>query len=287
MALSKKKGTMEAMEMESLNPTITKKDDDDYRGSTSSKSSSSGPSELSQRIDAGIILIRLHIQHHPKTTAGLAAVLMVLLIKLLFFRHVGESLYVPPHLQQHYGDLQNLYELKAAKMDHWCLRGGNDYCECADPTDPIPRWDEDGWTAAHQYNVDLATSAAATYASSSSSSSTLSLDVVFLGDGTTEAWTGRSLPHESQLDRGNVIAHIFNQTFHKEEGGLVDGIALGIAGDTVRQIVSTDVWLLVSIASYVCLCVFHGKEFRGNGWVMFEFLYALRYVVFQEIESLL
>jgi hypothetical protein len=244
MALNKKKGTMEAMEMESLNPTITKKDDDDFRGSTSSSASrgaTSGPSELSQRIDDGIILIRLHVQHHPKATAGLAAVLLVLLMKLFLFRHVGETLYVPPHLQQHYGDLQTSYDLKSAEMDHWCLRGGNDYCECADPTDPIPRWDEEGWTAAHHYNIDLANAAAASY----SSSSTSSLDVVFLGDGTTEAWTGRSLPHESQLDRGSFIARIFNQTFHKDEGGTVDGIALGIAGDTVRKIVTADVWLLV------------------------------------------
>ena len=61
------------------------------------------------------------------------------------------------------------------------------------------------------------------------------LDVVFYGDGTTQAWTGRMAPGQRFQRDGTAIAKIFNQTFHKDEGGKIEGIALGIGGDSVRK----------------------------------------------------
>jgi hypothetical protein len=58
------------------------------------------------------------------------------------------------------------------------------------------------------------------------------LDVVFLGDETTQAWAGKKM--DRPVTQGNMIAGMFNATFQKEKGAGLDGIALGIAGDSVR-----------------------------------------------------
>lgn len=72
------------------------------------------------------------------------------------------------------------------------------------------------------------------------------LDVVFLGDDTTEQWNGRwmgeTLSPDSAALVSSVIAddlskihRLWNKTFTAEGGGAYDGIALGIYGDTVRD----------------------------------------------------
>ena len=202
-----------------------------------SSSAGRGPSQMSQQIDAFIVMVRMYMQLNPRATMAVGAVVGVLLIKFLFFRHSGDVLYETPRLSQHYGGLQNDYESMAAKMDHWCLHGGDNDCTCDDPTDPLSRYEVAGWREAHKYNKQVAQQAAAAAASSNSYYNRRDsfVDVVFYGDGTTQAWTGQRLPGEPVLKGAHEVAKIFNSTFHKNEGGLLDGIALGIGGDSVRS----------------------------------------------------
>jgi hypothetical protein len=57
--------------------------------------------------------------------------------------------------------------------------------------------------------------------------------VVFLGDEFTQAWTGKSVA--KPMLGGNQIAKSFNQTFQRSKGAFLDGLPLGIAGDSVSQ----------------------------------------------------
>lgn len=60
------------------------------------------------------------------------------------------------------------------------------------------------------------------------------LDVVFLGDQFVQAWTGEFF--RGPIFGGIEIQSAFNRTFHRAEGGLVDGIAMGIDGDTTSNL---------------------------------------------------
>ena len=144
----------------------------------------------------------------------------LLVFKKLFLRHRGQDRYVPPHLAQHYGDVQSYYDLQIAKIDHWCLKGGNDDCVCDDPTEELSRQDVPGWMQAFNRNKQLAEKAPK------------DIDVVFLGDEFTQAWTGMKM--NQPIVGGNLVSTYFNQTFQKDRGGTLNGIAMGIYGDTVR-----------------------------------------------------
>ena len=60
------------------------------------------------------------------------------------------------------------------------------------------------------------------------------LDVIFFGDSITEEWNGRW--HGKLLDQLNNTNDAFKKYFKKEEGGLIEGLALGIAGDTAMNL---------------------------------------------------
>ena len=220
-------------EMESLTTPASSRKKNDERIPRPSSSSGGGASQFSQQFDAFIVMTRMYMQHYPKITLAVGCVLGFFLFKFLFLRHSGDLLFVAPQVSQHYGDLQSNYELKAAKIDHWCLHGGNNDCSCDDPTDAMSREDADGWLEAHKFNKQIAKQAAAASAAAGYNRQESFLDVVFYGDGTTQAWTGQLLPGEPIIEGAQQVAKVFNSTFHKDEGGTVDGIALGIGGDSV------------------------------------------------------
>jgi hypothetical protein len=199
---------VETLEMEMLNPPTD-----------SSKGKSKGASQVSQKLDQLITLARLHMQMFPRVTMGIGAFIGVLVLKQLLFQHKGETVYLPPHLAHHYGDLQSYYDLQTAQIDHWCLKGGNNDCPCDDPTDSLSRDDVPGWSPAHEENKRMASRA------------NTNLDVVFLGDETIQVWAGKKM--DKPASHGNMIAGMFNGTFQKEKGAHLDGLALGIAGDSV------------------------------------------------------
>ena len=59
-------------------------------------------------------------------------------------------------------------------------------------------------------------------------------DVVFLGDSIVENWSGTNLGISRAELHG--IAKTFDRYFHKDQGGLVNGLPLGIAGDRISQL---------------------------------------------------
>jgi lysophospholipase L1-like esterase len=76
---------------------------------------------------------------------------------------------------------------------------------------------------AHQGNVKRV-------APTSKASSPIDYDVVFFGDDTTQEWTGQCL--NSPFPDGAKIRKYFNETFTTEGGGEMEGLALGICGDS-------------------------------------------------------
>jgi lysophospholipase L1-like esterase len=94
-------------------------------------------------------------------------------------------------------------------------------CTCLDPLIPVGRRDEQGWAHAHHLNKEEASSV---YAQN--------VDVVFFGDSITEGWRGKKYGNE--VARAEGAKEVFESLFSKAKGGKYDGLALGIAADTVR-----------------------------------------------------
>jgi len=206
---------VEAMEMEVLNPS-------DSNAKTKDPSLARYQRYAKHRLDQAVALFRLYYRVYPKAVVGAGVVMSFLLVKGVFFRHRGQTVYVPPHLVNHFGDVQSYYDLQTSKIDHWCLHGGDDDCWCQDPTVPMPRPASHGWSAMHRENTAKA------------SNPPPNLDVVFLGDQFIQAWTGRL--SKGPIVGGLQIQSYFNQTFQRAQGGLVDGIAMGIDGDTTSNL---------------------------------------------------
>jgi hypothetical protein len=100
------------MEMETLNPS-------DSNGKTKDRSLAKYQLYVKHRFDQFVALIRLYYRVYPKAVVGVGMVVGFLLIKGMFFRHQGQTLYVPPHLVNHFGDMQSYYDLQTSKIDHW------------------------------------------------------------------------------------------------------------------------------------------------------------------------
>lgn len=103
---------VEAMEMELLNPP-------DYKDKNPRDSVAKYLMYIKHRIEQGVALVKLYHRVYPKTVVGVAVFLGILLIKMMFFRHRGKTLYILPHLVNHFGDVQSYYDLKISKIDHW------------------------------------------------------------------------------------------------------------------------------------------------------------------------
>lgn len=173
-------------------------------------------------LDTLVALFRLYYRVYPKAVIGISILVACLLTKVLFFRHRGKTLYRLPHLVNHFGDVQSYYDLKVGKIDHWCLQGGDEGCMCQDPTVAVSKEDNRRWYALHEKNKRLA------------SKPPSNLDVVFLGDQYVQAWSGEF--YKGPIFGGDEIQRAFNRTFHRSEGGMIDGIALGIDGDTTANL---------------------------------------------------
>uniref|UniRef100_A0A7S2MVJ4 SGNH hydrolase-type esterase domain-containing protein n=1 Tax=Helicotheca tamesis TaxID=374047 RepID=A0A7S2MVJ4_9STRA len=172
-------------------------------------------------------------------------------------------------------NIHSKYDLHVGDVDHWCLDGGDDGCQCEDPTIPSFRlWK--GWMAAHKKNVESVKTAAGLAAGAKPQlspniedwdddwedendddfgwtemldddelktieengydeygnliDSGFSIDVVFLGDSFTEQRQGTA---SGKIEKSFAeIQTAFDKMFTKDKGGLFEGLALGIAGDT-------------------------------------------------------
>lgn len=104
-----------------------------------------------------------------------------------------------------------------------CFHGGDHDCACEDPTEPVDRENERYWMENHDKNKQKAYEAAE-----------MGVDVVFLGDQFVQAWDGHFM--NRRIVGADVIQTKFRETFSRAGGGLVDGLALGIAGDTTANL---------------------------------------------------
>ncbi len=118
---------------------------------------------------------------------------------------------------------------KQSTIDHWCLRGDDDSCRCEDPLVPVSRGEFKTWTKAHRANKEMLSATA-----EKSKAEAASVQVAFVGESLVEEMSGRWMGQSRgpQLDK---MANMFESKFSSTEHG-VKGVALGIAGDTVRTI---------------------------------------------------
>jgi len=120
-----------------------------------------------------------------------------------------------------YSEIKSAMELKAGNIDHWCFEGGDDSCPmCEDPLEgSIPQ--ALNWRRAFIKNNQQTRIAM---------KENKELEVIFLGDSITEALTGTV--GGAKDESLNNIKDVFASQFSKENGGVYEGIALGISGDT-------------------------------------------------------
>ena len=105
------------------------------------------------------------------------------------------------------------------------VKGGDDDCRCDDPTMAMSNEQMKGWLKAHKYNKLLL---------DSSSNPRRNVDVVLVGDQVMEEWNARW--YGTPNDEYKEVKTYFDKTFTRAGGGDIDGIALGVAGDSVRML---------------------------------------------------
>jgi hypothetical protein len=171
------------------------------------------------------VIIKLYMDTYPRTTSLIVACLIGILFfsLLLTFRQPVKR----NKLYHDYSKIDMNYNFKASQIDHWCLYGGDDSCNCDDFTEPANRFEKKDWFETHQSNVELL-------------DRKMQYDVVFYGDEVTEGWNGRWLGRSMiPSTYAKQIQQYFNETFTKSGGGNFDGVALGIMGDVVSCYVTT------------------------------------------------
>jgi hypothetical protein len=168
------------------------------------------------------MLLKLYMEAYPliSTIIFFALLLLVVILFVETTTHTDRR----HQLTHDYSRIDAHYNFRAARIDHWCLFGGDDSCQCDDFTEPTSREEMKGWLEAHRENVKRA-----------QASVKKDLDVVFVGDEVTELWNGRLMNLPISLNpNGQAIKEYFDRTFTKKGGGQFEGLALGIAGDSVR-----------------------------------------------------
>ena len=85
------------------------------------------------------------------------------------------------------------------------------------------RREKPNWEETHHHNTDAAI--------------VENIDVVFYGDSITEGWMGTVYGRLKKRGSGGSPREVFDSLFSTQNGGEFDGLALGIAGDTVSRFV--------------------------------------------------
>jgi len=182
------------------------------------QSSSSGPG----RLGSLIMLIKLYMQYYPGVTSCIAAAMVA--VTVLTLVHSLRKPVTRNQLLHDYSKIDMTYNFKAAKVDHWCLWGGDDDCRCDDFTTPLSREEKKGWVQTHLKNVNRI------------DDDIKDFDVIFFGDEVAEGWNGESLGMPITKSDGLKTKDYFKKTFTKEGGGEFEGLALGVMGDDVSAV---------------------------------------------------
>lgn len=118
----------------------------------------------------------------------------------------------------------NQLELKLGEIHHWCINGDDNSCTCDDPLTARSGVGKD-WFEAHDDNA---------FQVESYISRVPSQDVVFVGDDIAELWAGGRGTGKSLYKA--KIRKIFSSLFERTSNGPIDGLSLGISGDTVTNL---------------------------------------------------
>jgi hypothetical protein len=121
-------------------------------------------------------------------------------------------------------DIERAYQEQKEQIHHWCLFGGNDKCYCEDPTLGQSREEARGWSETHNRNKHM-------IAQDKLVQHGGTLDVVFVGDQTFQAW-GQGKFLDRSFSEGPKISSYFNETFRYGDDG-IHGLALGAYTDRV------------------------------------------------------
>jgi len=196
-------------------------------------------SVLTTAIDYLAAYISIMCYYYPNVGSCLAILAVVLILFFLanLILNPSEEFGVIHH---DFTTIRSKYDASVAKIDHWCLEGGDTNCDCEDPLTPISRMEHLSWVEAVQYNRKLVqhytTQPPLDGTGKSIPSKTLEPDVVFLGGDIVEEMDGRWMGdrRSSQL---RTLEIMFKNHFHKQpDGAKVDGVALGVAGDTAPNV---------------------------------------------------
>mmetsp|Transcript_12535 Transcript_12535/g.35591 ORF Transcript_12535/g.35591 Transcript_12535/m.35591 type:complete len:504 (-) Transcript_12535:11-1522(-) len=168
------------------------------------------------------------IQYSPRTFWVIAIFLLIVpsyyVIVDVFFNpieHFGEIGHDYSNL-----NLQSNFDSQMRNIEHWCLQGDSDSCQCEDPTQPAPRQEFRRWTNAHAGNV--------MQIQNMIDQGLASPEIAFLGGSVIEKMDGRWFG-DIRNQGLNEVAEIFNKHFDGKDGSMT-AVALGIAADTNQAV---------------------------------------------------
>jgi hypothetical protein len=134
-------------------------------------------------------------------------------------------------IEHDFTNIKSLYDFTMKDIDHWCIKGDNDSCQCEDPLQPEPRAEYRAWPRSHLGNIQQIADLMEEGLSNP--------DIAFLGGSIVEKMDGKWFGNKED-NRLQRLKKIFNKNFsnldrESNSDDALTAIALGIAGDTVSR----------------------------------------------------
>mmetsp|Transcript_38905 Transcript_38905/g.117013 ORF Transcript_38905/g.117013 Transcript_38905/m.117013 type:complete len:722 (-) Transcript_38905:426-2591(-) len=171
----------------------------------------------------------LFFSHRP--AAGLLCTIMGIAGLAYLFVYIVDPTGKVGEVKHDWTAVTSELDLKAGDIDHWCIGGGDTHCRCDDPLIPAGRGEFKSWVTAHKQNKE----AIKPYLNDWENPEESKIDVAFLGESLIEEMDGRWLGM-TKGEHLEDLAKLYKTHFSKEKGGAVEGVALGIAGDTAPNV---------------------------------------------------
>jgi hypothetical protein len=131
-------------------------------------------------------------------------------------------------IKHDHSNIQSKYDLSMGEIDHWCLGGGDKGCRCEDPLVPVSRAERKSWVQSFKSNRRLVKQYEGVALSED-------VDVAFLGESVIEEMGGRWMGKQRSPELKSLNTMFLNN-FDKKRGARMQGVALGIAGDTAPNV---------------------------------------------------
>lgn len=152
--------------------------------------------------------------------------LIVVVVDCIYdYFFVGMGVSAPPIIQRDYATIRSIDDVTTDHLQSKCFHK-QPTCQCEDPTTAKSRQELPQWARIHHINKEAAMEHQGD-----------DVDVIFLGDSITEGWLGTSYGQTKQVVHD--VPAVFKSFFSIQDEGSYEGIALGIAGDTVRTVIAS------------------------------------------------